>query len=209
MSVTPDSTKIAELMKRARREVDEGLLPSCQIALGFQGEIIAEEVFGDATLDSRYVIFSATKPFVASTVWTLITEGQVDIAERVTTYFPEFGAEGKQDITVEQVMLHTSGFPHAPMGPPTWFNRDQRKAKMAGWRLNWEPGTRFEYHPSSAHWVLAEIIETVTGNDFRDEVEARVTGPSGLPRIVGIPADDQQGIEDLVLVGQEDRKSVV
>lgn len=199
---TPDQGKIDELMKRARREVDEGLLPSCQIALGFEGEIIAEDVFGDATLDSRYVIFSATKPFVASTVWTLIAEGAVDESEPVTAYFPEFAAEGKDGITVEQVMLHTSGFPHAPMGPPTWSNRAARKAKMATWRLNWEPGTRFEYHPTSAHWVLAEIIEAVTGNDFRDEVERRVTGPAGLPRIVGIPIEGQENVEDLVLVGE-------
>lgn len=203
MPVTPDAAKIDDLMRRARREVDDGLLPSCQIALGFEGEIVAEEVFGDAALDSRYVIFSATKPFVASTVWTLIAEGLVDHAERVTNYFPEFGAEGKQDITVEQVMLHVSGFPHAPMGPPEWFDRDSRKKRMASWKLNWEPGTRFEYHPGSAHWVLAEIIESVTGNDFRDEVERRVTTPSGLPRMLGIAADAQTGIEDLVLVGEE------
>jgi len=198
-----DTDKIAELMKRARREVDDGLLPSCQVAVGFQGEIVAEEVFGDAALDSRYIIFSATKPFVASAVWTLMVEGLVDIAEPVTTYFPEFGAEDKVDITVESVMLHTSGFPHAPLGPPDWYDRDARKAKMASWRLNWEPGTRFEYHPSSAHWVLAEIIEAVTGNDFRDEVQARITDPLDLPRIVGIPKGEQDGIEDLVLVGDE------
>lgn len=202
MSATPDQGRIDELLARARREVDDGLLPSCQIALGYDGEIIAEEVFGDAAADSRYVIFSATKPFVASTVWTLIAEGHVDPAEPVTTYFPEFGAEGKQDITVEQVMLHTSGFPYAPMGPPAWNDRDARKQKMASWRLNWEPGTRFEYHPTSAHWVLAEIIDTITGNDYRDEVHRRVTDPAGLPRILGIDPADQGDVVDLVLVGE-------
>ncbi len=83
-----------------------------------------------------------------------------------------------------------------------WGGRDARKARMASWRLNWEPGTRFEYHPTSAHWVLAEIIDAVTGNDFRDEVESRVTGPAGLPRIVGIPQESQADIEDIVLVGE-------
>ena len=198
---TLNQNNVDQLLQRVHREVDEGLLPSCQVALGFEGEIVAEAVVGDATLASRYVIFSATKPFVTSTVWTLIVDGLIDVTEPVITYFPEFGAEGKQSITVEQVMLHTSGFPHAPMGPATWTDRDARKTKMASWRLNWEPGTRFEYHPSSAHWVLAEIIEAVTGNDFRDEVERRVTQPAGLPRIVGIPQSDQEGIEDLVLVG--------
>lgn len=197
-----DQKKLQALLDRARREVDEGLLPSVQIAVGYQGELVAEEVFGDADLDTRYCIFSATKPFVASTVWTLMADGAVDVSEPVTTYFGEFGEEGKADITVEQVMLHTSGFPHAPLGPPAWNERESRRERMRSWRLNWEPGTRYEYHPTTAHWVLAEIIDAVTGEDYRDVVEARITTPAGLPRILGLPTDAQGGIADLVLVGE-------
>ncbi|MFT7599809.1 MAG: CubicO group peptidase (beta-lactamase class C family) [Acidimicrobiales bacterium] len=204
-----DDAQVNKLLERARREVDEGLLPSVQVALAYQGEIVAEEAFGDATLDHQYCIFSATKPFVASAVWTLMADGTVDAAEKVTTYFPEFGegdptvvGAGKADITVEQVMLHTAGFPHAPMGPPVWNERASRVERMAQWRLNWEPGTRFEYHPTSAHWVLAEIIDRVTGSDYRDVVEQRITTPAGLPRILGIANDQQDGIADLHLVGE-------
>ncbi len=207
--MTIDDAKVNKLLERARREVDEGLLPSAQVALAYKGEIVAEEAFGDASTDTRYCIFSATKPFVASVIWTLMAEGAVDPSRKVTEYFPEFAdggvgegdVPGKADITVEQVMLHTSGFPHAPMGPPTWNQSATRVERMATWRLNWEPGTRFEYHPTSAHWVLAEIIDRVTGADYRDVVEQRITGPAGLPRIVGIPADAQDDIADLVLVG--------
>jgi len=193
---------IAKLVERARREVDEGFLPSCQIALGYRGEIIAAETFGDARPDDRYCIFSATKPFVASTAWTLIADGSLRTENRVVEYFPEFGANGKERITVEQVMLHTSGFPHAPLGAPEWYERDTRVRRMADWKLNWEPGTRYEYHPTSAHWVLAEIIERVAGRDFRDVVEERVTRPAGLPRILGIARDRQDRIRDLRLVGE-------
>lgn len=196
-----DAAKVQALMDRARREVDEGLLPSCQVALGYEGEIVAAEVFGDATADTRYCIFSATKPFVASTVWTLMGEGVIDVTKPVVEYFEEFGGEGKAAITVEQVMLHTAGFPHAPLGPPRWTDRQARIQRMGEWRLNWEPGTRFEYHPTSAHWVLAEIIERVTGNDYRDEIQRRVTGPAELGRLVGIPLDQQDGIAALVVVG--------
>lgn len=197
-----DQAKVDALLERAGREIDEGFLPSAQVALAYQGEVVAEGVFGEADADTRYCIFSATKPFVASTVWTLMADGTVDPAQPVTDFFAEFGAEGKEGITVEQVMLHTSGFPHAPMGPPQWNTRESRRARMAGWRLNWEPGTRFEYHPTSAHWVLAEIIDTVTGQDYRDVIHERVTGPAGLPRIVGLGPDDQDNIADLVLVGE-------
>lgn len=196
-----DNAQVDALLERARREVDDGLLPSCQVALGYEGEIVASETFGDATDDTRYCLFSATKAIVASTMWQLLSEGVVDLDEPVVTYVAEFAHEGKEDITVEQVMLHTSGFPHAPLGPPAWYSRDARREAFARWRLNWEPGTRYEYHPTSAHWVLAEIIETVTGNDYRDEIQRRVTDPLGLPRMVGVPADEQGDIAEIVLVG--------
>jgi CubicO group peptidase (beta-lactamase class C family) len=198
-----DRAAVAKLADRTHREVDAGLLPSCQWALAYEGEIVAGETYGDATDSTRYSMFYSIKPFVASVVWQLIAEGLIDPAERVVTYFPEFGANGKDAITVEQVMLHTSGFPTAPLGPPRWADRAARQQVMAGWRLNWEPGTRYEYHPTSAHWVLAELIDRVTGGDYRDELERRVTGPLGLGRVLGLPADQQQGIAELVPVGEE------
>ena len=139
---------------------------------------------------------------MAATFWQLIGEGLVDVTEPVTAYVPEFGSLGKEAITVEQVMLHTSGFPHAPMGPNAWGSSASRRETFSTWRLNWEPGTRFEYHPTSAHWVLAEIIEAVTGNDFRDEVHDRVTKPLGLRRLLGLGSTEQDNIADLVLVGE-------
>lgn len=201
--MTIDRARVDKLLERARREVDEGLLPSVQVALAFEGEIVAEEVFGQATLDTRYCLFSATKPFVASTVWTLVAEGAIDLEAPVAASVPEFGENGKSAITVEQVLLHTSGFPQAPLGPPAWNERSTRLERMARWRLNWEPGTRYEYHPTSAHWVLAELIERATGEDYRNEVHRRVTEPAGLPRLLGLAPEDQTDIADLVLVGEE------
>lgn len=197
-----DDAKVTALLERAAREVDEGLLPGCQIALGLDGEIVAFETFGDASASDRYCIFSATKPFVASTVWTLLAEGHIELHDRIDDLVPGFGDNGKEAITVEQVMLHTSGFPHAPMGPPAWNDPEARLHKMSTWRCNWEPGTRFEYHPSAAHWVLAAIIDGVTGGDYRDVIQERITDPIGLPRIVGVALDAQDDLRDLVLVGE-------
>jgi CubicO group peptidase (beta-lactamase class C family) len=197
-----DSAAISKLRDRARREVDEGLLPSVQWALAYEGEIVASDVVGDANEDTRYVIFSATKPFIASVVWQLIAEGKIDPAAKVVDYFPEFGANGKDVITVEQVMIHSSGFPYAPLGPPRWASREERVRVMTNWKLNWEPGTRYEYHPTSAHWVLAELIDRATGGDYRDELHLRVTEPLGLPRILGLKPEEQAGIATLVEVGE-------
>ncbi len=124
--------------------------------------VAAEITLGAAVPGSRDVIFSATKPVVAGAIWVLIGEGKLDPAQRVAELIPEFATNGKDVITVEQVMLHTSGFPHVPFVPLDWDDRERRLARFADWRCNWEPGTRFEYHPTSADWVLAELIERVT-----------------------------------------------
>jgi CubicO group peptidase (beta-lactamase class C family) len=188
------------LLQRARREVDAGLLPSAQVALAYDGELIAFETFGDATDEARYVVFSATKAFVAGAVWALIGDGLVDPALRVVEYIPEFASNGKDVVTVEQVMLHTSGFPAAPLPILNGDTSAGRTAAFASWRLNWEPGTLFEYHPTSAHWVLAEIIERVSSRDFRDVVADRVTTPAGLERVLG---DVTHPAQELISVGEQ------
>ena len=197
-----DAARLDELRTRVRREIDSGLLPSCQYALAKDGQLAAFETLGGAGSDTRYVIFSATKAFVAATAWLLIGEGGLDIELRVADYIPEFASNGKGVVTVEQVMLHTSGFPRAPLGPPAWADRERRLEAFGRWRLNWEPGTAYEYHPTSAHWVLAELVERVSGRDYRDVVHERVTGALGLPRVLGIAPDDQRGVAKLELSGE-------
>ncbi|MGH9188317.1 MAG: serine hydrolase domain-containing protein, partial [Acidimicrobiales bacterium] len=200
LGVDPD--KLDALRARIAREIDEGHLPSCQFALARNGRLAAYETFGASTPDTRYVIFSATKALVASAVWLLIGEGRLDPERRVVDYIPEFGTNGKDVVTVEQVLLHTSGFPSAPYRPAEWEDRDKRLAAFARWRLNWEPGTASEYHPTSAHWVLAELIDRVSGQDYRSFILERVTKPLGLPQILGVPVDEQDGVAELVLCGE-------
>jgi CubicO group peptidase (beta-lactamase class C family) len=197
-----DEAAWAAFVTRARAEVDSGLLPSCQFAFARYGRVISLTL-GDAAPDSRYVIFSATKPVVAAAMWRLIGSGAIDVSRRVAEYIPELGTEGKDVITVEQVMLHTSGFPHAPFVPLQWDDRDARLARFGTWRCNWEPGSRFEYHPTSAHWVLAELIERASGRDFREYVRTEILDPIGLTKLrVGVPLAEQGDINELVDTGE-------
>jgi CubicO group peptidase (beta-lactamase class C family) len=197
-----DAAGLDDLVARAQREIDEGRLPSCQLAFARDGKLAAWITLGAAAPGSRYVIFSATKPIVASALWILMGEGAIDVTRRVAEYVPEFGTNGKDVITVEQVMLHTSGFPRAPFAALDWEDRARRLARFARWRCNWEPGTRFEYHPTSAHWVLAELVERVAGADFREVIRTRILEPLGVTGLqVGVPAEDQGDINDLVATG--------
>jgi len=200
---------IRELLDLARADVESGWLPSCQLAVARHGELVAFETFGAAGNDSRYCIFSCTKPIVASAVWLLIGDGLLDVSRPVAEYVPEFATEGKGVITVEQVMLHTAGFPNAVMPLTDGADPVSRRAHFATWQLEWEPGTRFEYHATSAHWVLADIIERLSGLDFRDFVEQRVCAPLGLPRVLGIPEAEQQDIAKLVEIGDGPRDELI
>jgi CubicO group peptidase (beta-lactamase class C family) len=199
---TLDRDAMDALVARAHREVDDGLLPSCQLALARDGEVVLEVALGDATLDTRYVIFSCTKALVASAIWLLIGDDRLDPAVRVMDIIPEFASNGKDAVTVEQLMLHTSGFPRAPLGPPEWYSREGRLARFERWRLSFEPGTKFEYHPTAAHWVLAEVIERIAGADYRDFIRTRILEPVGLKRLtLGCPVGEQGDIARLSGVG--------
>ena len=196
------SEKLDGLLRRVRQEVDEGLLPSAQIAVAKEGRLVLFETFGDATNDSLYCVFSATKAVTSAAAWLLIEAGELSVDELVADIVPEFATNGKGVVTVEQLFLHTAGFPNAPFRPTDWLDRDRRLARFAQWRLNWEPGTRFEYHPSSSMWVVAEIIERRTGRDFTEFVRAEIAEPLGLKDLyVGLPGPENPRVTELVHCG--------
>jgi CubicO group peptidase (beta-lactamase class C family) len=196
---------VRALGERARREIDAGLLPSCQLALAIEGEIVESWTLGEAPAGpgTRYVIFSATKAVVAAAIWQLLGEGRLALHDPVAKHIDEFASHGKQAVTVEQLLLHTAGFPRAPLAPPAWETRENRLAAFARWRLHWEPGTRFEYHATSAHWVLAELLERLDGVDYRVAIERRIAEPLGLHRLrLGVPFAEQHDIARVRLVGE-------
>ena len=198
-----DPEALGALLERCRREVDEGLLPSCQVAAAIGDELVAYETFGSADPDSRYVIFSCTKAIVVGAFWLLLGSRALSVDQRVAEVIPEFGTNGKDVVTVRQLLLHESGFPTAPLNLVTDVTREARLARLSSWRLNWEPGTRFEYHPTSAHWVIAEMIERLSGMDFREFVRTRLLEPLGLHRFqLGVPPAEQGDVNTLVAVGE-------
>lgn len=183
-----DNDAVNQLLLRVQKEVDDGLLPSAQVALAKNGKIIAFETYGEATNDNLYCIFSATKGITSAAAWLLIQDGKLDINKKVVDYVPEFGANDKQDILVEQLFTHTAGFPHAPFRPALWHDKAATLQRFADWTLNWEPGTRYEYHPTSSMWVIAEIIERVSGQSYASFVRERIAEPLELDDMwVGVP----------------------
>lgn len=203
------SEKAAALLARAQRDVDDGILPGCSVAVARNGKLAAWATFGKAvqggvekpvTRDTLFSLFSATKAVVSAAVWTLIEDGKLNIEEKVADIIPEFGTNGKDIVTVEQAFLHIGGFPTAPLGPGKWETKEGRLQAFSQWRLNWEPGSKFEYHATSLHWVLAEIIERKTGSEWKQYVRQRILEPIGIgaDMYIGLPTQLNSRVADVL-----------
>jgi CubicO group peptidase (beta-lactamase class C family) len=205
-----EAEKLEAVYARARREVDDGTLPGCQVAVAREGRIAGMRTFGTAvqggieqpaTDETLYHFYSSTKGVVAAAVWLLFEDGVLRLDERVAEIIPEFGTNGKDVVTVEQVLVHAGGFPYAPFAPEHWTDRAALLRAFREWRLTWQPDSRYEYHPTSAHWVLSEIIERRAGMPWKEFIRARLTAPMGLAELhLGCPLEQQHRVADVVYV---------
>lgn len=190
------------LRMRIRKEVEDKLLPSVQYAVARYGEVLWSEAFGHASEQTLFPIFSCTKAIMSVAAWTLIQQGELDVDERVGDIIPEFDTNGKEDVKVIHLFLHTAGFPNAPFRPTDWDNRPRRLERWSRWRLNWPTGEKFEYHPSSSMWVIAEIVERKTNQDFRTFIQERVVEAAGIENLyIGLPLEESERVAKLVHVG--------
>ncbi len=205
-----DAEKLEAVFARAKRDVDDGVLPSAQVAVARHGKLAGMRTYGSAvqggreqpaTDDTLYHYFSSTKAVVAAAVWLLFEDGTLRLDEKVADIIPEFGTNGKDAIDVETMMLHAGGFPLAPFAAEKWIDRAALLDAFRQWRLNWPVDSRYEYHATSMHWVLSEIIERRGGLPWKRFIQERITGPMGLDELfVGCPPEQQHRVADVTYV---------
>jgi CubicO group peptidase (beta-lactamase class C family) len=176
------------LVARARQEVQTGRLPAVQLAVARDGAVAFSLALGTAGPASLFSVFSATKAVTAAAAWLLVQEGSLDLRMRVVDLIPEFASHGKESVRVEHLFTHTAGFPHAPFRPLDWLDPERRRGRWQQWRLSWPPGSRYEYHPTATMWVIAELIERLSGRAFIQFVREHVMVPLGLQDLfLGLP----------------------
>lgn len=184
-----DDARLDVLFRRVQLEVERGPLPSAQVAVAHAGNLVAFETFGDATRQSRYILQSVGRSVVACVAWKLLDDGLLALDEAVADVIPEFAANGKAGIKVRHVLTHTAGLALAPLGYPKMLSRQARLAAFARWRPDHAPGAGFQYHLTSAAWILAELTERRTGVSFPEYLRTRIVEPLGLGFILPVPAD--------------------
>jgi CubicO group peptidase (beta-lactamase class C family) len=211
VGLNPD--KVQALMDRAARDVKEGVLPACQVAIARKGKIAAMQTFGravqggvdkPATDETFFVAMSATKAVTASALWIMIQEGKMAPADPIVKYVPEYGTNGKESTTIEQLMIHTAGIPVAPGSFKDWGIKQKRLERFAQWRPDHKPGEKFIYHVQANYWPIAEAIERLSGMRIGEFVRRRIAEPLGLPELrIGLPtADLRSRMADVVWTGE-------
>ena len=151
------------------------------------------------TEDTLQLVFSTTKGATAICALRLVERGELDLDTPVTDLWPEFKAEGKEEIPVRWLLTHRSGLPALDgfASKEDVLGWDGICAQLAAQAPFWEPGTAHGYHALTYGWLVGEIVKRVSGKSlgtfFRDEV----AGPLGLDFWVGLPSEQQERVSRL------------
>lgn len=118
--------------------------------------------FTDTTLTS---VFSTGKAVMAILMATAVEAGQIDYDQTVASLWPAFGAAGKQDVTVAQLLSHQSGLPgfSEAVDPSIWFDIPAVLERLAAQAPMWAPGTASGYHPITVGYLANEVYRRATG----------------------------------------------
>lgn len=128
--------------------------------------------------DTMVVVFSATKGMAAMTLALAHSRGWLDYEERVCTYWPEFAQEGKERMTVRQLLAHQAGLFafHEKVDRDIIADLDRFAIVLARQKPEWEPGTRQAYHALSLGFYENELMRRIDpkhrslGQVFQDEI---------------------------------------
>ncbi|WHT19780.1 serine hydrolase [Crossiella sp. CA-258035] len=129
--------------------------------------------------DTIFDLASISKLFTSIVVMQQVEAGRVDLARTVASYLPEFAANGKATITVEQLLTHTSGLPPFL---PLWRDHPDKPSRILAAltaKLQQPPGKAYIYSDLNLI-ALGVLVEKVTGDPLDVLVRKGITGPLGM-----------------------------
>jgi len=183
--------------------IRSGKAPGAVVIAGRRTGVVFRRAYGQRALvpehlpmttETIFDLASLSKPLVVGTlVQWLVEQGRLSLEDRVASHLPEFGARGKQALTVEQLLLHTSGL------PPTNSLNDYRGSAKRSRELTlrvWPealPERRFIY--SDVGFIaLGEMIERITGESLDRTAQRVIFGSLGMSetRYCPVMCDDDR-----------------
>lgn len=142
--------------------------------------------------ETAQVVRSATKGVAAAALLMLHQRGELDLDAPVGHYWPEFKANGKEQVLVRHVLNHRAGLPvlDRPLTPEEAADPQRAAEAMAGQAPVWEPGTDHGYHALTYGWLVDELVRRTTGLGSGEWTAREIAGPLGLDLWIGLP-DEQ------------------
>lgn len=153
-----------------------------------QGDrIVYARAFGEATLGTNFHMASLAKPFTATAIVRLAQEGKLSLDDPIVRHLPTFAlaGEGFEQITIEQVLTHTSGIPRN-IPPHALGEAREDDAALAefvrslrDYPLEFEPGSRYAYS-NVAYSVLGQIVAELSGESFESFMQREILDAAGM-----------------------------
>ncbi|MFJ8662698.1 serine hydrolase domain-containing protein [Streptomyces sp. NPDC093795] len=171
---------------------DEARDGGAQLAVHHHGRLVVDLWGGDGVDgDSLLGLYSSSKGAMALVTALLVQDGVLDLDRTVASWWPEFAAEGKGEVTLRQLLAHRAG----AIGVDGGFSADEIAddraiaARIAGHRPFWEPGTGHGYHGFVIGALVGEVVLRATGRTIRELFEERVRAPYALDYYLGLPEE--------------------
>jgi CubicO group peptidase (beta-lactamase class C family) len=195
------------------RKVFEGNLASgADVGASFcatkDGEIIVDLWGGHADAertrpwerDTIVNVYSTTKTMCALTALLVADRGELDFKAPVAKYWPEFATNGKQDVTVAQLMSHSSGLSgwKEPITGDDLYDWEKATSLLAAQAPFWEPGTAPGYHALTQGYLVGEVIRRITGKTVGTVFREEIAEPLGADFHIGLPASEDHRVADLI-----------
>ena len=152
-------------------------------------DLAGNQPFTDRTL---VPVFSTGKAVMALMIARCVDKGLLSYEDRVADHWPAFGAAGKGQLTVGQLMSHQSGLPGFSDGvePEIWFDRQAVLDRLAAQAPLWEPGTASGYHPITIGYLAGELFRIVDGRSMGAALREDFAQPFDLDLWIGLPESE-------------------
>jgi len=198
---------VNDVQKQVQRTVDQlvesGTERGMQVAVYQHGEMVIDAVAGVADpatgrkveSGTPFYNFSICKAAASTVVHILAERGIFGYDTQLVEMWPEFGAHGKQNVTVRHVLSHTAGVPAIPLTTTMedLCDWDKMCAAIAASELWWEPGTKIGYHAYTFGYLVGEIVRRSTGKRISQVLLEEVSGPLDIGKELyfGMPKTEQ------------------
>jgi CubicO group peptidase (beta-lactamase class C family) len=195
--VAPGFEQIKEYLEAAQAAESDY---SFQLAVYRGAELVVDVYGGDGiTPDTLMIPFSTSKNSIGFSIALLVDRGQLDLDAPVAAYWPEFAAEGKQNVLVRELLSHQAGLPEAR---PRLTDDESADAQVGAARLAaqlpwWRPGAAFGYHGLTIGVLSSELIRRITGRSVQQFFEAEIRAPRNLDFYLGSSSELEERVVEL------------